>query len=586
MTVLFKPKLKTLFILLLLAGCLFSSFSGLSYGSEIPRNFSGGRGSVKDPYLISSGRELFELSRRIISDDADGERKYRHASYRQTADIDLAPVGEWLPIGGIFYYPTEKRLDRSFAGVYDGMGYAISNMSFRISEFQDNYLLQRRQALLGLFGVVSGDGVKNGIVKNIRLVNATLDVDSVPPQKFLGDAGLIAGVLRGGAIENCKVIEGKLKIALNHDSDAYPNRAEQWDVGGIVGEAVNGTVRNCSSSGKMEANAVKAEDGKGYGVFIGGIAGSFSGGLLENCVNSADVALKSGAGSAAGGIAATVRLEGKVNGCVNKGGVKYEGHDGFVGGISGVLSGKIRRSANTGAVILVSASRYGDIGGVAGRVVSVLERSAVEESFNSGGISVSVNYSHPQPQKEAVKTKNSRDSYYPQVPEPKLEIKIGGLAGHLSEGTIFNSYNWGNIKGEITVSGAPLPSNIFAGGIAGLLDTTNSRYRVELANLYNAGLIEIAASADINSWNGGIMGGLGASSEKSHAPRISQCYWLEGSGAPKAIGNYPEDMPPASIDKLSGEDFSKQESFKNWDFEETWAMGASFPELINQPAIN
>ena len=157
-----KFKLKAL-LSLLLSVLLFLSSCELSHGSEIPRNFSGGKGSAKEPYLISNGQELFELSRRIISDDMDGNRKYRQASYRQVADIDLASIVEWVPIGGVFYYPTEKKVDRSFTGVYDGMGYAISNMSFRISEFQDNPLLQRRQILTGLFGVVRGDGVKNGI---------------------------------------------------------------------------------------------------------------------------------------------------------------------------------------------------------------------------------------------------------------------------------------------------------------------------------------------------------------------------------------------------------------------------------------
>jgi hypothetical protein len=385
-------KLKAL--LLLSVFHLFFSFCKLAHGADIPKNFSGGKGNAQEPYLISNEQELLELSLRILSDDMDGNRKYRHASYCQAADIDLASISTWVPIGDVFYYPTGKRVDRSFSGVYDGMGYAVSNMAFRISEIQKNEGIQAQQIRIGLFGVVNGDGVKNGIVRNIRLVNPTIVIDSLASQKFGGKVGAIAGILTNGMIENCKTIEGKFKITLNNKGSTGAFLADGvWDVGGIAGEIKDGTIQNCSNGVEMEVYSAK--EGKGYALYTGGITGSFSRGLLRDCGNSADVTLRSSGVSTVGGIASNIHLDGEIRDCVNEGEIKYEGNAScLVGGIAGSLDGKIRRSANMGPVTLSTTSRGSEMGGIVGRIA--FGSSILEESWNSGKININVNYSHEQ----------------------------------------------------------------------------------------------------------------------------------------------------------------------------------------------
>jgi hypothetical protein len=562
--------------LLLSVFYLFFSFCKLAHGADIPKNFSGGRGNVQEPYLISNEQELLELSRRILSDDMDGSRKYRHANYRQVADIDLASISTWVPIGDVFYYPTGKRVDRSFAGVYDGGGYAISNMAFRISEIQKNEGIQRQQIRIGFFGVVDGDGVKNGIVRNIRLVNPTVIINSLASQKFGGKVGSIAGILENGTIENCKTIEGKFRVTLNgRDSPKAFGADVVWDVGGIAGEIVNGSIQNCSNNVEMEV----CSENEGYKLYAGGVTGSFSRGLLLDCGNLADITLRSSQSAVVGGIAASVSSDGEILDCVNEGEIKYEGNADYslIGGIVGSLVGKIRRSANMGPVTLSTTARVSRMGGIVGRITSV--KSILEESWNSGAININVNYHHEQ----TYVTKTESDSYVPQV-ETALRFQIGGLMGEMHGGNVSNSYNKGNINGEITVTGLPLPSYIFIGGTVGSLTIDEISSRIGLANLYNVGLINIVTLTNTEFWQGGIIGGITVSSRKKfNETEVSQCYWLKDANTLSAIGNYSGSRLTKSIVKLTKEDFAKQESFRNWDFEKAWTIGTSFPELINRP---
>jgi hypothetical protein len=545
----------------------------LANGNDIPKNFSGGRGSAQNPYLISNGQELLELSRRILTDEMDGNRKYRYASYRQIADIDLGPISTWVPIGDVFYYPTGKRVDRPFAGVYDGGGYAVSNMTLRISEIQANKQFQRKRLQIGLFGVVNGDGIKNGIVKNIRLLNVTSVVDSSPSHKYGGNLGSITGTLINGTIENCKATEGKFRVTLNGKLPS--NGLAVWQVGGIVGEIRDGIVQNCSNNTEMEVYSAK--EGKGYTLYIGGISGSFSKGLLKNCSNSANVTFRGNGVRTIGGITASVQLDGEVQDCVNEGEIKYEGGTGcLIGGISGALDGIIRRCANKGTVTLSSTARGSEIGGIVGRIVF---GGIIEESWNSGDINVNVNYNHKQT--DVVQT--GKVSYLP-VWDPAIRFDIGGLVGKVYGGKVSDSYNRGHINGEIIASGEPLPSFIFIGGTVGLLTIDGHSFNIELANLYNVGLVKMATSGDTMFWQGGIIGGLSVSSTKRfNETAVTQCYWLGDANTLSAIGNYSGVRLTASLKNLQKEDFAKQESFKDWDFEKTWAINLSFPELINRP---
>ncbi len=94
---------------------------GLS-GFQIPDSFSGGSGTLDDPYLIADAGQLALLSSLSNSEDYETRLSYSKASYLLTADIQLndvsdfsewenaAPENVWRAIGE----------NGHFDGVFDG----------------------------------------------------------------------------------------------------------------------------------------------------------------------------------------------------------------------------------------------------------------------------------------------------------------------------------------------------------------------------------------------------------------------------------------------------------------------------------
>ena len=102
---------------------------GLS-GFQIPDSFSGGSGTLDDPYLIADAGQLALLSSLSNSEDYETRLSYSKASYLLTADIQLndvsdfsewenaAPENVWRAIGE----------NGHFDGVFNGNGHTISGI--------------------------------------------------------------------------------------------------------------------------------------------------------------------------------------------------------------------------------------------------------------------------------------------------------------------------------------------------------------------------------------------------------------------------------------------------------------------------
>lgn len=56
-------------------------------------SFGGGKGTAKEPYLISSKKDLLELADELSRQD----NSYRNCHYKLTKDINLGST-EWTPI--------------------------------------------------------------------------------------------------------------------------------------------------------------------------------------------------------------------------------------------------------------------------------------------------------------------------------------------------------------------------------------------------------------------------------------------------------------------------------------------------------
>ena len=254
--------------------------SGRNEAVDITMQFSG-NGTDDFPFLVYSAEGLSSVGKNENEGDFVGWELGSH--YRQIANINLARIeGSWVPIGN---------QSTPFAGVYDGGGFIIENLTISGNQLNEQ----------GLFGRVNAN---DAYIRNIGLVNVDIEITNAT------SVGGIAGYLFRGTIESCYVTGN-----INGHSD----------VGGIVG---NGSdfrrIENCYFIGN-----VSGSDN------IGGIAGDTNR-EIRNCYVSGNIF---GSGDNVGGIAGINRNSGFVIGCYVTANV--EGMEN-VGGIVGMNQSRIR----------------------------------------------------------------------------------------------------------------------------------------------------------------------------------------------------------------------------------------------------
>ncbi|MDW7669452.1 MAG: S-layer homology domain-containing protein, partial [Bacillota bacterium] len=183
------------------------------YGTTVENNetlYSGGSGTIEDPYIISNLDDLKELS--------SNPDKY----FLQDQNIDLSSIEDWAPIG---------TSSRAFTGSYDGNGYSISNL--KITSASNN---------VGLFGYI-GSGSE---IKNVNLINSTITNSAI---NFVGS---LVGYSNGGNITSCSSINGSV--------------VGGYAIGGLVGVAKSSIISNSYFIGKVTSKH------KAKGI-VGGLVG-------------------------------------------------------------------------------------------------------------------------------------------------------------------------------------------------------------------------------------------------------------------------------------------------------------------------
>lgn len=175
--------------------------------------YSGGSGTVTDPWVISTVDDLQKLAETVN----DGE-SYSGKYFIQDTDLDLMGI-TWEPIGytGGGYY---------FSGHYDGKNHSISNATSTGKVDEDG------QATVGIFGCIIEGSVSNLHVKNVDFFANGEGGYSL--------AGGIAGITFDSDITNCSVENSSLK----GEKTLVANNA---CVGGITGYSVHGIFQNCAS---------------------------------------------------------------------------------------------------------------------------------------------------------------------------------------------------------------------------------------------------------------------------------------------------------------------------------------------------
>lgn len=238
----------------------------------------GGKGTVEDPYLISTTGDFLQLA---LEPDKN---------YKMVADIDMSKAAQW-------WTPV-----KNFTGSLDGDGHTIYNLGVKTTEDHT-----------GLFGTLD----LNGVAKNLIFVNPTVEVTNT---------NQFAGVLAG---ETNYTYDGKGK-ATNVDSIfVYGAKIEGDDqtfiaAGGLVGSAnLKTKINNCSFQG--EITLPNSEN-------VGGIVGQTrSGSSVNACYANVNATAKTVLGGIVG-IAGTPHDYCKFTNCEVRGQLTAENAvGGFVG---------------------------------------------------------------------------------------------------------------------------------------------------------------------------------------------------------------------------------------------------------------
>lgn len=280
-------------------------------GKSVDTSFDGD-GTQESPYLITSAIKLAGLAANV-----NGGDRYNGKYFRLDTNIDLMGQ-EWTPIGNY---------NSPFGGTFDGNDKIITNMVISAAP-SPNFGV-------GLFGNCDGVYVSRMVLKNARIAY----------REGSSSAGLICGVLKGGAVKNCRVegaintrngysggIIGEIedKAASVSDCEVEIHCEKPWgSTGGIVG--YSGHER---SDLTIESCIVKGEINGGNDPF-GGIAGSLNGSnvLVKNCTSYVRLGKSmEGTHPKAGGLVGTI-FYGKAENCTVYGGVSFTYESCSVGGM-------------------------------------------------------------------------------------------------------------------------------------------------------------------------------------------------------------------------------------------------------------
>jgi len=252
----------------------------------VASGFGGGSGTAKDPYRIESAQQLAYLAK-IVNSSENGIGS--HFTLEQ--DIDLNGR-EWTPIGS----------DWNFRGTFDGKGHTVRGLKVT-GGIERNYDGDRLEIYAGLFGHVGGGTIKNLTVDGEIFIG-------IPDRE--GDSSLYVGGIAGnasqGKVINCHNLcdieawnigsEGRLwgGGVVGSSWDVYLDGCSNTGtilttcgnysaVGGVIGNAGDGTVQNSWNIGYLEVMGA-TEDA--YST-VGGVVGSANDVAIINCSSISNI---------------------------------------------------------------------------------------------------------------------------------------------------------------------------------------------------------------------------------------------------------------------------------------------------------
>lgn len=205
---------------------------------------------------ISSAEELKVFAAQVNAGGAAAR-----ATVKLTADIDMAGVTEWTPIGAATFTFGSNVLTvtggNPFRGHFDGQNHTIKNFKLRCAPTGSDC------NAAGLFGAIAGGAV----VENLRFDEGC---SMTVAAQTTADCGLVAGLVCDATVRN---IESRASLAITAEASSPKARMTMGLVGFAFAEEEGVTIDRCVNRGTVTAeNGGNTENGAA-GVQVGGILG-------------------------------------------------------------------------------------------------------------------------------------------------------------------------------------------------------------------------------------------------------------------------------------------------------------------------
>ncbi|MBE3144502.1 MAG: PASTA domain-containing protein, partial [Planctomycetes bacterium] len=311
--------------------------------ANTPRHYSGGTGTVSNPYLIGGLNDLLTL--------ANNTSDY-HKAFELITDIDF---GDWCLVTAVIAPDTSIASGyqgTAFTGKFNGDGHRILNLLFYPDVSGREYT--------GLFGnigslaQITNLSIENGYTDNRWTTNYHSFLCAYNSGSITGCSA--SGLIKGGSNVGGVCAYNSAGTISECDSDvdiqAYDN------VGGLCGSQSGGTISICHASGQTSGNNS-----------VGGLVGYFRGSITESYSTGPVFGV-----SNVGGFAGYSEYDGSISDSYALGDVQATGD--YVGGFVGNNSyGSINRSYAKGQV-----SGNNNVGGFIGWMWG----SSIYDSYSTG----------------------------------------------------------------------------------------------------------------------------------------------------------------------------------------------------------
>ena len=415
------------------------------WDGTVASSFSSGSGSVSDPYIINTAKELAYFRTSLAL-----KNYYQNNYIVLNANIDLNN-NSWSGIGG----GTNAK---AFKGHFDGNNKIVKNIKMDVTSERKGFFNSNTGTISNLNIEASLNGGANGNTCYGLFIG--INYGEINNCSSKGDVNVIGtyvsgfiGCNAGGKLTNCSYLEGTI-CGTNC-------------VGGIVGynmvsSGKIGSLYNCVNYGTIKANDYPDQNYSGLGGIIGTCG---SGASINNCTNYGDVI---GGGQSVGGTGGIIgnNFNTNIYSSINEGKIIAKQK---VGGIVG----HCRNASNVNDCIN-KGHIYGDVA-VAGIVGYC--RSFINNCTNYGEIEADQN----------------RISYW-----------TGGIVGMLGSNiSVINSTNSGYVHGLGSSSGGV--GGIVGSNYASTIDKCTNNGLIQ--GLYRVGGIlgfsQTATGFVLNSTNNG-----------------------------------------------------------------------------------